>query len=237
MAIHGAGDRVEGVVTQGGAVIVAEATINAAGPSSAHVNSLAGVGRSDQISTRALRQEVALLGMPRASGQPCLPCVLTDPDCGVYMRPESTDSILVGSLEPPCDPLDFVSHDAYPETLSEQWTQQAWRAALRFPNLQIPNTARGIVALYDVSDDWIPILDRSDRDGYFMAIGTSGNQFKNAPLIGEMMAELICYVRTGGDHDSAPLTFTLPYTSRQLSLGAFSRKRSINRQSSFTVLG
>ena len=28
----------------------------------------------------------------------------------------------------------------------------------------------------DVSDDWIPIYDQSSLPGYYMAIGTSGNQ-------------------------------------------------------------
>ena len=30
--------------------------------------------------------------------------------------------------------------------------------------------------MYDVSDDWIPIYDRTDLDGFYVAIGTSGNQ-------------------------------------------------------------
>jgi len=30
----------------------------------------------------------------------------------------------------------------------------------------------------DVSDDWIPIYDKSDLKGYYQAIGTSGNQFR-----------------------------------------------------------
>ena len=50
---------------------------------------------------------------------------------------------------------------------------------------------RGVVDLYDVTDDWIPIYDQSQLPGFYMAIGTSGNQFKNAPIVGEMMADII----------------------------------------------
>ena len=63
-----------------------------------------------------------------------------------------------------------------------------WRAALRIPTLCIPNTAQGIVDLYDVTPDWNPIYDKSSLPGYYMAIGTSGNQFKNAPVVGDLMA-------------------------------------------------
>ena len=38
-----------------------------------------------------------------------------------------------------------------------------------------------------------------------MAIGTSGNQFKNAPVVGHLMAELIDKVEHGHDHDNDPV--------------------------------
>ena len=47
-----------------------------------------------------------------------------------------------------------------------------------FWKLLSPNQHAGLVDLYDVSDDWIPIYDKSDLKGYYQAIGTSGNQFK-----------------------------------------------------------
>ena len=58
-----------------------------------------------------------------------------------------------------------------------------------------------------------------------MAVGTSGNQFKNAPVAGAMMAELIIACEQGRDHDRDPLPFHLPRTGRTLSLGFFSRRR------------
>ena len=95
----------------------------------------------------------------------------------------------------------------------------------------------GVVDLYDVTDDWIPVYDRSDLTGFYMAVGTSGNQYKNAPVVGKLMAELISAVEAGHDHDRDPLSFHLKYTRHDLDLGLFSRLRETNRESSFSVIG
>jgi sarcosine oxidase subunit beta len=94
-----------------------------------------------------------------------------------------------------------------------------------------------VVDLYDVTEDWIPIYDKSDLPGFYMAVGTSGNQFKNAPVVGALMAELITACEQGRDHDRDPLDFRLARTGRTLSLGFYSRRRQINPESSFSVLG
>jgi sarcosine oxidase, subunit beta len=94
-----------------------------------------------------------------------------------------------------------------------------------------------VVDLYDVADDWIPIYDKSDLPGFYMAVGTSGNQFKNAPVAGAMMAELIIACEQGRDHDRNPLPFRLERAGRTISIGFFSRRRQINPESSFSVLG
>ena len=83
------------------------------------------------------------------------------------------------------------------------------REAQRIPNLPIPNDMQGVVDLYDCSDDWLPIYDKSDLPGFYMAVGTSGNQYKNAPVAGALMAELIDSVQAGHDHDRDPLQFRL----------------------------
>jgi sarcosine oxidase, subunit beta len=101
----------------------------------------------------------------------------------------------------------------------------------------VTSPVRGVVDLYDVTDDWIPIYDKSDLKGFYMAVGTSGNQFKNAPIAGAMMAELIIACDQGRDHDRDPLPFRLARAGRMISIGFFSRNRPINRESSFSVLG
>ena len=111
------------------------------------------------------------------------------------------------------------------------------RKAQRIPSLPIPEQQRGIVDLYDVSDDWLPIYDASDLPGFYMAVGTSGNQFKNAPGVGKLMAELIFKVEAGQDHDNDPVQFPLTYTRHTCDIGFFSRLREVNPESSFTVMG
>lgn len=109
--------------------------------------------------------------------------------------------------------------------------------ALRIPDLRIPNQIQGVVDLYDVSDDWIPIYDKSDLTGFYMAVGTSGNQYKTAPVVGKMMAELILQCENGKDHDKNPVVFHLKHLKRDISLKFYSRLREINKESSFSVLG
>ena len=143
-----------------------------------------------------------------------------------------------GSEDPPCDPHRWIEDDTdYDRDFSDQWTTQAMRYGQRVPSLGIPSKMRGVVDLYDASDDWIPIYDRSMLPGFYMACGSSGNQYKNAPIAGKMMAALVDYCEAGGDHDTAPLRFTLPYIGREIDVGFYSRKREINTESSFSVLG
>ena len=70
-----------------------------------------------------------------------------------------------------------------------------------------------------------------------MAVGTSGNQFKNAPVVGHMMAELIDAVEHGHDHDEQPVVVKARYTGAMLDAGFYSRLREINPDSSFSVNG
>ena len=112
-----------------------------------------------------------------------------------------------------------------------------FRYAQRVPTLPIPGQAKGIVDLYDVADDWIPIYDKSDLDGFYLAIGTSGNQYKNGPMVGILMAELIEACEKGHDHDADPIRVTCPRTGKVLNAGFYSRNREINENSSFSVLG
>ncbi len=214
--------RVEGVQLAEGERLLAPILINAAGPHSAAVNGLAGVADSLPIQTRAERHEVAYLAAPPGyveGGNG----FLVDLDSGIYMRADGPD-VLIGTADPECDPPDVVEPDDYNASLTEQWTTQVYRAAQRFPSLAIENTARGTVGLYDVSNDWIPVYDRTELEGYYLAIGTSGNQFKNAPVVGELMAEVIL---KGADHDANPAVLELPALGRTVRLDFYSRNREI----------
>ena len=163
--------------------------------------------------------------------------VISDNDISCYCRPELGNHVLVGSEDPPCDDHMWVDEADYDTNFTDQWTVQALRYGQRVPSLGIPSKMRGVVDLYDVSDDWIPIYDKSQLPGYYMACGSSGNQYKNAPIAGKMMAALVDYCEAGNDHDAEPLVFRMPYIERDINVGFFSRKRPINPESSFSVLG
>ena len=230
-------DCVKGVVLADGAHIDAATVINAAGPHSCKINALAGAEKDMKISTRALRQEVVHVPAPEGMDYGSIGCVTSDSDTAVYTRPELGNNILIGSEDPPCDPHQWVDPDNYEKNFTDQWTLQAQRHAQRFPGLGIPTTLKGCVDLYDVTEDWIPIYDRSCIGGFYMAIGTSGNQFKNAPVAGKVMAELIEYCQSGNDHDAQPLNYRCENLDRVINLGTFSRLREIHQGSTFSVLG
>ena len=129
-------------------------------------------------------------------------CPSSDSDVGAYWRPEVGNHILSGSEDPECDPKEWIEDpDDFNRNLTEQAKAQAYRLSLRMPDLRIPNRIQGVVDLYDVTDDWMPIYDKSDLPGFYMAVGTSGNQYKNAPVVGKMMAEIITRCQAGHDHD------------------------------------
>ena len=232
------GGRVKGVRLADGEEIHAPVVINVAGPGSAHINGLAGVLDDMTIETRPLRQEVAHVPAPAGFDFEQDGMVVSDSDIACYIRPEHGNNILIGSEDPPCDPHMWSETDtAYEREFTDQWNTQVMRYAQRVPSLGIPSQTRGVVDLYDASTDWIPIYDKAALGGYYMACGTSGNQYKNAPIAGKMMAALIDYCEGGADHDSTPLQYRLPYIGHDIDVGFYSRKRQINDESSFSVLG
>ena len=230
--------RVGGVVLADGTRLEAPVVVNAAGPHSFVINRLAGVEEGMNIKTRALRHEVVHLPAPAGYDFEKLGCPSSDSDIGGYWRPEVGNHILSGSEDPDCDPKKWIDDpDEFNRNLTDQAKAQAYRLALRIPGVGLPNQIKGVVDLYDVTDDWIPIYDKSDLPGYYMAVGTSGNQYKNAPVAGKIMAFLIERCEAGHDHDADPLSFHLEHIKRDIGLKFYSRLREINRDSSFSVLG
>jgi sarcosine oxidase, subunit beta len=232
-------DRVSGVTLASGTSIAAKVVVNVAGPWSFVLNRLAGVEDEMNIKTRALRHEVHHVPAPSTIDLEREGFHISDGDQAIYFRPDVGNSFLIGSEDPPCDPQVWVGEpDEFDRAVSaEQWEAQVYRLARRVQGLGIPHVKRGVVDLYDVSDDWLPIYDRSSLDGFYMAIGTSGNQFKNAAGVGHLMATLIDACENGRDHDRESVEVTLRHTGRTLDLGAYSRNRPLNPDSSNSVNG
>jgi len=231
------GERVEGVTLDDGSELSAPVVVNVAGPQSYKINQMAGVEEGMTIKTRALKQEVVHVPAPEGVDYDGIGMVTSNSDIGCYTRPEKGNHILIGSEDPECDERLWVDPDDWDDNFTDQAITQAMRGAQRIGGLGIPGSPKGAVDLYDVSDDWIPIYDQSDLPGFYMAIGTSGNQFKNAPVAGAMMAQLIDECENGRDHDADPMTFHLKHIGRDMDVGFYSRKREINEESSFSVLG
>ena len=218
-------------------VITADVVINVAGPWSTLINQMAGAGSDFTMELKPLRAEVHQISTPKD----ILPGpIMGDLDLGTYVRSGPGGITLVGGTEPECDELEWVTPDKVDEVnmtrTVEVFESQTYRFARRFPAAQIPSTPVGVVGVYDVSSDWTPIYDKTDVPGFYVAIGTSGNQFKNAPGTGLIMAHLITQVEKGADHDSEPVVYKCTKSKSVINLGTFSRKRARNLTSG-TVMG
>jgi sarcosine oxidase subunit beta len=231
--------RVVGVTLKDGRLLDAPVVVNAAGPHSFVINRLAGIEGTMNIKTRALRHEVHFVPSPPDFSYETDGMVVGDGDAGGYHRTETGNMILVGSEDPECDKKEWIENpDKFNRDVTlAQYLAQTYRLAKRIPSLQIPNRPNGIVDLYDVSDDWIPIYDKSDLPGFYLAIGTSGNQYKNGPVIGQILAYIIEACEAGQDHDNDPVHVKLRNIGFNLNTGIFSRNRRIIEGSTFSVLG
>lgn len=237
-AIRKEGGRVAGVDLAGGDALRAPVVVNVAGPHSRLLNEMAGVTDGMRVGHRPLRQEVFTVEAPRGTRlEDGFPAV-ADTDIGQYFRPQPGGQWMIGGLEPECDELHWLddpdSLDPYPTV--EGFERAMVRVARRVPAFGVPHRPTGLAALYDVADDWVPIYDKSDLPGFFMACATSGNQFKNAPMAGEFMRAIIDAEAAGIDHDLEPVSVSGPRTGRSIRLSAFSRRRVL-ASTSGTVMG
>ena len=213
----------DGVVLADGRHVRAEVVVNAAGPWSGELNRLAGVGDGWTVTTRPLRQEVHQVPHDPVG------TIVADLDLGTYTRPTPGGALLLGGTEPECDELQWLTSadDCSPYPTSTVWEAQTTRVARRLPGVHVPGRPSGIAGVYDVTEDWTPIYDRTERDGFYVAIGTSGNQFKNAPLVGSFLAALV----------RGEATYTGVHTGLTIDLAAFGRNRPRNAASTGTVMG
>jgi sarcosine oxidase, subunit beta len=218
---------VSGVRLGDGSTLFAPVVVNAAGPFSSKLNQLAGVADDfAQISTRALRQEVHVIPAPEDFTLGTKGTIVNDADLGTYFRPQPGGTILVGGVEPDCDPLVWIDDpDSYdPLPTADCFEAQALRCARRVRDLHVPTRPVGLAALYDVTPDWVPVYDRTSLQGFYVAIGTSGNQFKNAPLVGRLMRTVI---EAGTAHDRRAARYRCEVTGNEIDLGHYSRLRQL----------
>ncbi len=177
--------RVTGVVTATGDRIEAPVVVNAAGLWSPAVAKLAGVTLPIVIG----RHPVFIVERDAGFGAPHI--VYLDLAGGSYVRPETGGLTLTGSLTD-----DETQHPMDPELLGadvglDEAEGVLERTSRAFPRLAEARYRQGYAGAFDITPDWMPILDESPVPGFWIAAGMSGHGFKLAPAVGEMMAALI----------------------------------------------
>ncbi len=233
------GDAVRGVVLDSGQRLLAPVVVNVAGPASDLLNVRAGVTGDMLVRSRPLRTETHVAAAPADFRLESGGVFVTDPDLGSAFRPQAGGLVHISGIEPECDPLDWVDdpNDFNPAPTLDSYQTQTYRVARRMPDLTLSGRPQGLAALYDVTPDWTAIYDRSSLAGYYMACGTSGNAFKNAPMAGRFVAALVAACESGHDHDREPVRVDLPRLARPVSLASFSRRRRVGTGAAKNVLG
>ena len=200
--------RVTGVTLTDGGRILADTVILAVGPHTGPM--LESIGATDDFGVALLRvrtEEVHVLAPP-GFDMTTQGVHLVDSDLNTNFRPEGGDGFHGGSNQglPEEQPLLDDPDEYSPAVSPEGWERMTLRLARRIPELGIPRTRSGIVGIIDAAEDWVPVYDRTGYDGLFVAAGTSGTQFKVAPLIGGLMRHIVETTLDGGDHTEVPVT-------------------------------
>jgi sarcosine oxidase subunit beta len=142
------------------------------------------------LRVQACRTQVALFRRPVDSGRRGV--VYGDFVQGIYFKPTHGHMIHAGSLagEEINNPVD---PDQYNEAADGDWLPHVrQRLSRRYPTMHRGYGRGGYGALYGITPDWHPILDRlPDIEGAYCAVGFSGHGFKMSPIVGQLMSELI----------------------------------------------
>lgn len=180
-----AGDRIAGVRLRSGDEIATRVVVNAAGLWCQPVAAMAGVTLPIVVG----RHPVFIVERPPTFGRPHP--VYLDLASGTFLRPETGGLTLTGFLD-----ADEPNHPMDPETLGaevqfDEVARIMERASRCVPALGDARYQRGYSGAFDVSPDWMPILDETPVPGLYVAAGMSGHGFKLSPAVGRLMADLL----------------------------------------------
>lgn len=178
-------DRVVGVETNEGRYTCGKLVL-AAGPWAAR---LAKMIRLD-LPVQPCRTQVALYRKPPNYARRV--AVYGDFALGIYFKPTHGDMIHAGSIAGE-EIKDVVNPDDYNEAADNDYLSRIRQAlSRRYPGMHRCYGRGGFGALYAITPDWHPILDKLPGvEGAYAAAGFSGHGFKMAPIVGQLMAELV----------------------------------------------
>ena len=184
------GRRVTGVVTSEG-TIATGVVVNACGPWGDRIGRMVGVDYPLTFS----REHEAIFEAPVDLGE--LP-VMSDATQQLYFRRYGDGKVLVGEGWPKQkEPADPESYDD--GTDAAHLERMVPRLLNRLPSLRPTLGAEnyggafvtGYSGVYDITEDWYPIVGAEEVEGYYSAFGGSGHCFKLAPAMGESLAHVI----------------------------------------------
>lgn len=189
-AIETVGGRVAGVVTDQG-TIATGVVVNAAGPWGDRIGRMVGVDYPIRFS----REHEAVFEAPEGFGE--IP-VMSDAAQQLYFRRYGDGKVLVGEGWPKqAEPADPETYDS--GTDEAHLARMVPRLVRRVPSLAATigsegyggTYVTGYSGVYDITDDWYPIIGEEEVGGYYSAFGGSGHCFKLGPAIGEALASVI----------------------------------------------
>jgi sarcosine oxidase subunit beta len=189
------GVEVQNVVTQGSKIAGVETNegryqspcvVLATGPWAAHLGKSLGV----KVPVQPCRTQVALYRRPPDFGRPG--AVYADFVQGIYFKPTHGEVVHAGSLAGE-EIQNVVDPDAYNEAADGDWLPQVrQRLSRRYPAMHRSYGRGGFGALYAITPDWHPILDKvPGLEGAYLAVGFSGHGFKMSPIVGQLVGELV----------------------------------------------
>lgn len=186
--VHGLiadGEKITGVSTSRGEIST-RTVVSAAGGWSAGLAQSANV----ELPVKAGRAQVALFRRSCEFG--AAHPVFGDLTNQVYFRPIPGEITHAGNVDPR-EEENIVDPDDYSEVADRKFTEEMRaKIARRYPEMRRSVGRGGYGALYSLTPDWQPIVDRLPGvEGGFCAAGFSGHGFKLAPAVGQVLSELV----------------------------------------------
>lgn len=195
-AILAEGSRVVGVRTASG-VVSAPVVVNCAGLWAARLLAPLGI----EVTITPKRHQMCFFRRPSGFGPH--PGIVDRPH-GTYMRPEHGDLTIhgLGAYDEVVDP-DRYDEGADPDEL----VRNAELLASRFPVMEHGLSMGGYAGVYDVTPDKQPVLGAiPEYRGLYADFGWSGHGFKHAPIIGDILSDLV--LGRPSDYDLAPFRWS-----------------------------